>query len=237
MKLTFAASVLAVALGCASGSPVDLAERATATGCNSYKLVTVRGTFVPQNSTLGYSGMLSQTKAAVSGGASYDIVYPAMVDFPDSLPKGVTALTRYLSTQIKSCPSQKLALIGYSQGAEVIDRVTQYILPTKNATLFNTIKAIVLIGDPLHTPGNSANVDSKGGNSTAKYEGHALLEGSKVIPQAYNKAKKLLNICADKDSICATSEPGSNFDAHLSYIQDAGVQKLGSKFIIARLQA
>ncbi|KAK0542995.1 hypothetical protein OC846_006089 [Tilletia horrida] len=237
MKLTFTAAVVAVALGFANASPAELAERATSTACNNYKLVTVRGTYIPQNLSLGYEGMLSQTMAAVSGGRVHDLIYPASDDFATSVPKGVTALTRYLSNQVKSCPSQKLALIGYSQGAEVVDRVTQYVLPNKNATIFNAIRSIVLLGDPQHTPGNSANVDSKGGNSTAQYSGSGLLQGGKAIPQAYNKAKKLLNICADKDSVCATSEAGSNFEAHCSYIQDAGVQKLGSKFIIAKLKA
>ncbi|KAL9938927.1 hypothetical protein V8E36_001740 [Tilletia maclaganii] len=239
MRFLKVAAALVAALGLTSARPVQNVQDSHARGaaCPAYTIVSTRGTDSPQKTTSPYTGMINQTLAAVPGGRLYDIVYPATLNFLSSVPDGVSALAKYIHAQLAACPSMGFVLLGYSQGAEIVDLTLHGVLPKSNATIFNAIKAVVLIGDPNHVPGNSANVDEFGGNSTSKYSGFVSNPFLPPVPQAYNKAGKLLNICKSLDMICAFTQPKADFAHHLMYEDDAGVQKLGADFIIPRLRA
>lgn len=49
------------------------------------------------------------------------VVYPAtLANYASSSAAGTAALTAQLTAQVAACPSQKIVLVGYSQGAHVI---------------------------------------------------------------------------------------------------------------------
>ena len=66
-----------------------------------------------------------------------------------SVAAGVGALTRLIASQAQACPDQRLLLVGFSQGAEVVAR-TLASHPQGSRLL-----AAVLLGDPVHYPGQN----------------------------------------------------------------------------------
>ena len=76
-----------------------------------------------------------------------------------SVSAGVTALTGLIASQSQACPDQRLLLVGFSQGSEVIVR-TLAAHPQGPRLL-----AAVLLGDPVHYPGqNEVELDGTAGN-------------------------------------------------------------------------
>lgn len=76
-----------------------------------------------------------------------------------SVAAGVGALSKLIASQAQACPNQRLLLAGFSQGAEVIVR-TLALHPQGPKLL-----AAVLLGDPVHYPGqNSLELDGTARN-------------------------------------------------------------------------
>ena len=76
-----------------------------------------------------------------------------------SVAAGVTALSKLIAAQAQACPTQRLLLAGFSQGSEVIVR-TLAVHPQG----YRLVGA-VLLGDPVHYPGqNSMELDGTAGN-------------------------------------------------------------------------
>ncbi|KAK0552670.1 hypothetical protein OC846_001838 [Tilletia horrida] len=233
--LNFAVATLAL-LGASASNASPFERRA----CTKYEIITARGTGQAQGQTFGYTAMLTKVLKSVPGGSHYDLVYPASLDLENSATAGVKNLTAHLKAGVKSCPTRNYALIGYSQGAEVMNRVLEYINSGNNATVFNRIKAVVYIGNPSHKPYSAANFDEKGGNSTNPYTGvfNYFDEPSpRLLP--FIKAKKLHDICFNYDTICAADQvaPSGQDSTHGMYNDSASVQSQGAKFIQAKLTA
>jgi hypothetical protein len=57
------------------------------------------------------------------------------------------------------------------------------------------VKAVVLIGDPMHLPGKKSNVDQNGGSATDSARGiEAALPGA-GLPAAWDNSGKVMDIC------------------------------------------
>lgn len=80
--------------------------------------------------------------ALVPGSRGYAVQYPANMS-AESIAIGAADVVKRVTEQSKTCPSQKLALVGYSQGARV-QRAASKDLP-KDA--FAKIVALVMFGD------------------------------------------------------------------------------------------
>lgn len=65
--------------------------------------------------------------------------------YRDSVNAGVARLVAAVQSRVQRCPSQKLVLAGYSQGAQVVHRAIQAHLKP----LANQVGAVVLFGDPM----------------------------------------------------------------------------------------
>jgi type IV secretory pathway VirJ component len=68
--------------------------------------------------------------------------YPAQYS-PDSISIGAKDVIDRLTGQITACPSQKFALVGYSQGARVMRAASVEL----NRTTYPKILALVMFGD------------------------------------------------------------------------------------------
>jgi len=98
---------------------------------------------------------------------------------------------------------------------------------------FTAVKGVFLIGDPEHKSGLACNVDSTGGTTTKNVNGLEAY-GSNGIPS--NWVSKTLDVCAYGDGVCDTTH-GYGIDAqHLSYPNDANVQKMGTTFVEGKLR-
>ncbi len=192
----------AAAVGFAvAGLTVAAAPAASAAPCSDIDVPVARGTGEP--GTLGFivgDPVFSavQNRLRPRSVSSYRVDYPADLGEPASVQKGNTDLVNHVRAQAAACPSQRFVLVGYSQGANVVDNsigissdgaiVGGPIVATIPADLAPRIAAILLFGNPIRAVGRSV---------TGTYQ------------------SRTKDYCADGDPICQAG--GFNILAHLSY--------------------
>jgi hypothetical protein len=106
-------------------APVDT-RYASADPCPDVEVVFARGTNEPPGfGTVGQAfvyALRSQVPERSVGG--YAVNYPATDDFASSLSAGSGDARAHVQSMVANCPSTRLVLGGYSQGAGVIDMTT-----------------------------------------------------------------------------------------------------------------
>jgi cutinase len=172
-------------------------------GCSAVELVIARGTSEP--GTLGVivgDPLLRATRQAVAprSVAGYPVDYPASTD-PGSPYTGNRALVAHMTSRTAACPATKFVLVGYSQGAAVVDMAigaygtgsganTVTLLPAGAAA---RVAAVVLFGNPIRRTGRAVPAEWSG---------------------------RTLDICAPLDPVCDPN--GTDFSPHLTYGNNAG---------------
>ncbi|MDC2954914.1 cutinase family protein [Streptomyces sp. NPDC085900] len=181
------------------------APTATAATCSDIDVVAARGTFEP--GTLGaivgdpvYSAL--QQKLTGRNLSSYKVNYPADLSLT-SAAQGNADLVNHVSGQAAACPNQRFILVGYSQGANVVDNsigissdgavVGSPIVATLPAAVAPRVAAVLLFGNPIRALGKSV---------TGPYQ------------------SRTIDFCAKGDPICENG--GGDVLAHLGYTADAG---------------
>ncbi|MBP5918431.1 cutinase family protein [Streptomyces scabiei] len=177
---------------------------ATAAACTDIDVVSARGTFEP--GTLGfivgdpvYAAL--QKKIAGKSLSSYKVNYPADLS-PTSAAQGNADLVNHVRSQAASCPNQRFVLVGYSQGANVVDNsigissagavVGSPIVATLPAALEPRVSAVLLFGNPIRAIGKSV---------TGTYQ------------------SRTIDFCAAGDPVCENG--GGDVGAHLGYRANA----------------
>ncbi|KAK0528619.1 hypothetical protein OC835_004595 [Tilletia horrida] len=201
-------------------------------GCYDYVLVTTRGTTEPQGPSFAFTTMVQNTLSNVPGGAQVNTEYPAAYDGMSPI-LGMNALKSYLDDAVQRCPNQKIVLLGYSQGSFVSSLALQSYTDT-SSPVFQAIKAIVLLGNPVHQPDFAGNVDDQGGSSTAKAWGAIYSPFTPTVPEVYKD--KVKDICLLGDAVCDEKNPNPQ-NVHGNYGQLQGVQDIGTNFLRQQLQA
>lgn len=88
--------------------------------CYDYLLIDSRGTGEPQGESIGFKGMIADVLATLPNGARYDTVYPAAPDITQETTFiGSMDIENVIQQGLQSCPQQKYALLGYSQGKNI----------------------------------------------------------------------------------------------------------------------
>ncbi|QOV36222.1 cutinase family protein [Streptomyces ferrugineus] len=180
------------------------APSASAAACSDIEVVAARGTFEP--GTLGfivgdpvYSAL--QKKLTGKSLSSYKVNYPADLS-PTSAAQGNADLVNHVNGQASACPNQRFILVGYSQGANVVDNsigissagavVGSPIVATLPAAVEPKVAAVLLFGNPIRAIGKSV---------TGVYQ------------------SRTIDFCAKGDPICENG--GNDVGAHLGYTADA----------------
>ncbi|MCD9880833.1 cutinase family protein [Streptomyces guryensis] len=191
-------------IGGAAGVATVSAPTASAATCSDIDVVAARGTFEP--GTLGaivgdpvYSAL--QKKLTGKNLSSYKVNYPADLSFT-SAAQGNADLVNHVNSQAVACPNQRFVLVGYSQGANVVDNsigissdgavVGSPIVATIPAALEPRVAAVLLFGNPIRALGKSV---------TGTYQ------------------SRTIDFCAKGDPICENG--GTDVLAHLGYTSDA----------------
>ncbi|KAK2593558.1 hypothetical protein QQS21_008733 [Conoideocrella luteorostrata] len=228
MKTSIASRTLLLAMACWH------ITCATAT-CYDYVLINSRGTGEPQGESIGFRGMIEQVMSALPNGVRFDTKYLA---FPDATQlttvKGAKDLAEVIRGGVRDCPEQKYALMGYSQGATVSNLVLQALDPTSKEG--QSIKAVVQVGNPYHSPYKEGNKDDKCGISTAGANG--ILNGIAhyAIPDSWYETGKIRDICYTNDQVCNGVSLGDLFSpTHLGYGFNPSVQSCGAHFLLDKL--
>ncbi|MGW7253805.1 cutinase family protein [Streptomyces sp. NPDC054834] len=180
------------------------APTASAATCSDIEVVAARGTFEP--GTLGaivgdpvYSAL--QKKLTGKNLSSYKVNYPADLSLT-SAAQGNADVVNHVNSQAAACPNQRFILVGYSQGANVVDNsigissdgavVGSPIVATIPAALAPRVAAVLLFGNPIRALGKSV---------TGTYQ------------------SRTIDFCATGDPICENG--GDDVLAHLGYGADA----------------
>ncbi|MFJ5304852.1 cutinase family protein [Streptomyces sp. NPDC088350] len=177
---------------------------ASAAACSDIDVVAARGTFEP--GTLGVivgDPVFSALKRKITGKSlsSYAVNYPADLSLT-SAATGNADVVNHVTTQAAACPNQRFILVGYSQGANVVDNsigissdgavVGSPIVATIPAALAPKVAAVLLFGNPIRALGKSV---------TGTYR------------------SRTIDFCANGDPICQSG--GTDVLAHLGYTADA----------------
>lgn len=180
------------------------APTATAATCSDLDVVAARGTFEP--GTLGLivgDPVFSALQKKITGKtlSSYAVNYPADLSLT-SAATGNADVVNHVNAQAAACPNQRFILVGYSQGANVVDNsigissdgavVGSPIVATIPAALAPRVAAVLLFGNPIRALGKSV---------TGTYQ------------------SRTIDFCANGDPICQNG--GTDVLAHLGYTSDA----------------
>jgi cutinase len=180
------------------------APTASAAACSDIDVVAARGTFEP--GTLGLivgDPVLSALQKKLTGKnlSSYAVNYPADLSLT-SAAQGNADLVNHVNSQASACPNQRFILVGYSQGANVVDNsigissdgavVGSPIVATIPAAVGPRVAAVLLFGNPIRALGRSV---------TGTYQ------------------SRTIDFCAEGDPICENG--GDDVLAHLGYTANA----------------
>ncbi|KAG6907573.1 hypothetical protein DXG01_008369 [Tephrocybe rancida] len=190
---------------------------APASGCAAVHVITARAsTEAPGEGIIGavVDTVVSRSTQTVSREA---IVYPAtLTDYLNSEGQGVTAMKASLAAKTSACPSTKIVLTGYSQGAHVVGDV----LVAKAPGTANVVAAI-LMGDPGHVSGES-------------FEKGTALFLNGLFPRA---SGALESVSAKLNSFCDIGDPfcagGLDTATHLAYVTKYGTA--ASTFVLGKI--
>ncbi|WP_406129862.1 cutinase family protein [Streptomyces sp. NBC_00989] len=180
------------------------APAASAATCSDLDVVAARGTFEP--GTLGLivgDPVFSALQQKITGKSlsSYAVNYPADLSLT-SAATGNADVVNHVKAQAAACPNQRFILVGYSQGANVVDNsigissdgavVGSPIVATIPAAVEPKVAAVLLFGNPIRALGKSV---------TGTYQ------------------SRTIDFCANGDPICQNG--GTDVLAHLGYTSDA----------------
>lgn len=180
------------------------APSATAAACSDIDVVAARGTFEP--GTLGFivgDPVFSALQRKLTGRnlSSYKVNYPADLS-PTSAAQGNADLVDHVKSQASACPNQRFVLVGYSQGANVVDNsigissagavVGSPIVATLPAAVEPKVAAVLLFGNPIRAIGKSV---------SGTYQ------------------SRTIDFCAKGDPVCEAG--GNDTLAHLGYTANA----------------
>lgn len=149
--------VLSLPLACLAQAP------APAAGCPPVHVIASRATGEPPGEGI-IGSLANDIQQMVPGTTSEALNYPATMPYSGSIPVGVTNLMAAIANNTAACPSTKLVLMGYSQGAAVtVDTlcggggadIMAPATPGLMAQEGSNVIAAVMMGDPRFVPGVS----------------------------------------------------------------------------------
>ncbi|MGZ6780403.1 MAG: cutinase family protein [Mycobacterium sp.] len=204
------AAILAI-VGSAAAGLLASAPHATAVPCPDVEVVFARGTAEP--ACIGrvgqamVDGLAAQIAPRTVG--SYAVNYPADYDFLTAAD-GAADAANHIQSMALSCPSTKIVLGGYSQGAAVVDMLAGVpplgnkvgsigSAPPLSPTAAVTVSAVTVFGNPATKFGQPL-------TSLGLFSGRSI------------------DLCNDGDPICSD---GRNPFAHRGYEDSPAQQAAG----------
>ncbi|KAA8645150.1 hypothetical protein EYZ11_003879 [Aspergillus tanneri] len=165
--------------------------------CARYKLIDARGTAEPQGVSTMFYPMIQNILANMTGGVSLPVEYPAGPD--QNTTSGEDFVIDNITEGLLSCPDQKYALFGYSQGATLMLNVLAELSPSA----LRSVTSVILVGNPYRIPGKMSNVDGAAQPdkrvSVGMFAEPALASNS-TIPQLsteVDRSGKVLDYCLE----------------------------------------
>jgi cutinase len=199
------AATMAWALSALVGTP-----HASAGACADVEVVSARGTDEPPGpGSVGQAFIDSLTSKVPSRSFEvYGVNFPATNDLVRSSSAGADDARAHVQLTVANCPNTAIVLDGYSQGAYVIDMVTEELQPE----VADHVAAVAVFGNPKSTL-SSTNVGGQLHSLSPLYRA------------------KTIDLCFPDDPICSE---GKNSDAHQQYIH-SGMTDQAATFVAGKL--
>jgi cutinase len=200
---------VAVAMAWALSALVDT-RHASAGPCPDVEVVSARGTEEPPGPGSIGQAFIDSLRPKIPGRSLgvYGVRYPATGDFNRSESAGADDARAHVQSTVANCPDTRIVLSGYSQGAAVIDLVTEELSPE----VADHIAAVALFGNP-----KSALARTYGGGQLP------------ALSPLYRP--KTIDLCVPDDPICSE---GTNETAHHLYNLN-GMTNQAAAFVAGKL--
>jgi len=216
LSTTVVGAVAAAGLVSSIAGAMPAGATASTASCAAVHIIVARAsTEAAGDGVIGALATLIQgdVNATVSQEA---VVYPAtLTNYASSVAKGDSAMAADVEKAVSSCPGEKIVLLGYSQGAQVVGDVlagggggslgaTSAPIPAADAA---QVIAAIQFGDPRHQP-NLSPIDL----GTDPGAQGIFPVGNGQSRAAFGAV--LRSWCDTGDPFCAG---GNNLNAHLQY--------------------
>jgi acetylxylan esterase len=203
-----------------------------ATTCAAVHIITARASTEAQGE--GITGALvdqiiNTSTQAITRDA---VVYPATLNnYNSSSLQGINALKQLLTTEVQNCPTEKIVLLGYSQGAHVVLDVLGggqggqlgTATPPIASTVSSHVTAVATFGDPRHVTNQAFDL----GTSTR----NGRFPRSATQLQALGGfASRIAAWCDANDTFCAS---GFSTQVHLTYLNR--YQTTATNFVLGKI--
>ncbi len=220
--------------GSALAATSAFANEAPASPCAPVDLIVARAsTEAAGNGAIG--ALAKEIEKDVKAGVSdQSVVYrAALFPYEPSVVEGDSSGKKLLEEEVSKCPSQKIILLGYSQGAQVIGDMLGGgggvsgiggDTPPVSASVGSHVIAAVQYGDPRRIPNQSFDLGTDPG-ATGLFP-----RQSNQLLTAY--ASEFQSYCDTGDPFCAK---GGNLEAHLDYVEK--YDKTANSFVAGKLKA
>lgn len=195
-------------------------------------LIVARGTGEPEGT--GTMGVLADDVAErVQDSEVVGLDYPATLADPiyiDSLQDGASELKVTIARYSDNCPDGKIAVLGYSQGAQVslnalcggAGTFQGDLEPVSSSIIESSVVAVVLFGDPSYNQNATYN---EGTSDNSGIFARKDIEGCEAF------ASRIRSYCDKGDTYC---DRGNIQDVHGSYIETYGDDVVD--FIVSRFE-
>jgi trehalose dimycolate hydrolase len=217
-----ATALLSTLVGLATVAITGPAPTATAASCPDIDIVFARGTGEPDG--IGKVGQAFVDALRPQLGSrtvtTYAVNYPATYDFLTAADGAIDA-SQHIRSVVQQCPSTRIVLGGYSQGAAVVDMLVG-IPPLGNK--------VAAIASKVGDPGSAAQLaDDLAGNVAAVVAfGNPSAKFSIPVTSAGPPyGGRAIDLCKDGDPICSR---GRNPFAHSDYVS-AGLTDQAAGFV------
>jgi len=224
--------------GCVAADATDPTDTEVAsadqdiTACAAVHIITARAsTEAPGEGITGalVSQIISTSNQSITRAS---VTYPATLNnYASSSAQGVTALKTQLTSQVQSCPDQKIVLAGYSQGAHVILDVLggggggslgATTAPISTA-ISSHVVAAVSFGDPRHVVNQAFDLGTSRRNGL-------FPRTSGQLQTLAGFAPKIEAFCDSNDTFC---DSGFSTNVHLTYLNR--YQNAATQFVIGKI--
>lgn len=190
------------------------APAAHADGCPDIEVVFARGTTEPLGLGRVGTAFVNDLRARVGDRSvgTYAVNYPATYDFR-AAADGANDASAHIQQMMADCPATRLVLGGFSQGAAVIDVISELPVPGAGFTAPlpgnapDHVAAIALFGNPSAKAGLPLTISPTWG-------------------------ARSIDLCLPDDAICDTL--GTNVAVHSTY-PESGQTTMAADFVAARV--